>query len=86
MIYTAEEYKILAYRFNQQSFLGKLVIIKNNPTLFLIESDCYNLRLRLEEEAMNFSLDELFEFPQFLEFSHLKDIFSLIDVNIKKLK
>lgn len=85
MKYSSEKYKILAERFNLQPFLGKLVLIKQNPDIFTIETDGYNIRLRLEEEAQNLELDLLFEFPQFLDFSHLKDIFSLVDIKIKEL-
>ena len=86
MKYTVEQYKILAERFNKQTFLGKLVLIKQNSTIFRIVSDGYNVRLRLEEEAQKLELDLLFEFPTFLEYSHLKDIFSLADINIKEFK
>ncbi len=86
MKYSLEQYKTLADRFNSQTFLGKLITIKNNPEIFTIESDGYNIRLRLEEDAQKLELDLLFSFPQFLEYSHLKDIFSLSDINIKELK
>lgn len=86
MKHTAEEYKILAKRFNEKSFFAKLYLIKTNPELFYIESDGYNIRLRLEEEAMVLGLDTLFEFPEFLEFSYLRDIFSYSDINIKPLR
>lgn len=85
MKYTAEQYKTLAERFNKQPFLGKLIHIKNNPDIFTIESDGYNMRLRLEEEAQKAELDLLFEFPEFMEFSHIKDIFSLVNIKIKNL-
>ena len=86
MIYTVEQYKTLAERFNKQPFLGKLILIKNNPEIFTIETDGYNIRLRLEEEAQKLELDLLFSFPTFLEYQHLKDIFSLVDINTKELK
>ena len=79
-------YKTLADRFNKMSFLQKLLTIKNNKELFTIETDGYNIRLRLEEEAQKLELDLLFSFPTFLEYQHLKDIFSLADINIKDLK
>lgn len=86
MIYTIYEYKTLAERFNSQSFLQKIVTIKNNQNLFCIEQDGYNIRLRLEEEAQKLELDLLFEFPKFLEYSHLKDILSLVDIKSVVLK
>ena len=86
MKYSIEQYKVLAERFNKQSFLGKLILIKQNSTIFRIESDGYNVRLRLEEEAMELNLDSYFSFPEFFEYSHLKDIFSLGNINVKELK
>ena len=86
MIYNIEQYKTLADRFNNMSFLQKLFTIKNNKELFTIETDGYNIRLRLEEEAQKLELDLLFSFPTFLEYQHLKDIFSLVDINTKELK
>jgi hypothetical protein len=85
MRYSVEQYKTLGERFSKQSFLGKLVLIKQNDWLY-IESDGYNVRLRLEEEAMNLGLDSHFSFPEFLEYEHLRDIFSLADIKIKQLK
>ena len=86
MAYTVEQYKTLAERFNKQPFLGKLILIKNNPEIFTLEVDGTNVRLRLENDAMLLNLDYNFSFPQFFEYSHLKDIFSLADINIKDLK
>lgn len=86
MLYTEKIYVKLSERFNKQSFLGKLIIIKNNPDLFKIETDGTNLRLRLlDNEAMIAGLDLYFNFPEFVEFEHIRDIFSLIDVKIDKL-
>ena len=86
MIYTVEQYKTLAERFNKQPFLGKLILIKNNPEIFTLEVDGTNVRLRLEEEAMELNLDSYFSFPEFFEYSHLKDIFSLGNISVKELK
>lgn len=85
MIYTTEKYKTLADRFNSNSFLGKLIIIKNNPDLFTIESDGYNIRLRLEDEAQKQELDLLFSFPETFGFEEIKDVFSLVDIKVKAL-
>ena len=85
MIYTSEQYKKLAERFNNKSFLEKLIIIKNNQNIFTIQQDGYNIRLRLEESAQKLGLDLLFEFPEFLEYCHLKDILSLVDVKCVEL-
>ena len=86
MKYNLEQYTTLSERFNSQTFLGKLITIKNNPEIFTIELDGTNVRLRLEEDAQKAEIDLLFSFPVFLEYSHLKDIFSLSDINIKELK
>ena len=86
MKYSIEQYKVLAERFNKQTFLGKLILIKNNPEIFTLEVDGTNVRLRLENDAMLLNLDYNFSFPQFFEYSHLKDIFSLADIKIKELK
>ena len=87
MKYSLEQYRTLAERFNKMTFLHKLITIKNTKELFVIETDGYNVRLRLlDEDAMINNIDSYFIFPQFLEYSHLKDIFSLSDINIKELK
>ena len=87
MLYTEKSYIKLSERFNRQSFMGKIITIKNNPTLFKIETDGTNLRLRLlDNEAMELGLDLKFNFPEFVEFEQMRDIFNLIDVKIDKLK
>jgi hypothetical protein len=86
-MYTEAQWKELGERFNKQSFLSKLVTIKNNPTIFYVETDGFNIRLRLvDEAAMKAGYDEYFSFPEFFEYSHLRDIFSLNDIKIKELK
>lgn len=88
MKYSSEQYKTLSERFNKQSFTGKLIIIKNNPNLFEIEVDDYNLRLRLlDEDAMKEGIDRRFSFPEFITFEVMRDLFKLVDINnIKELK
>ena len=84
---TQANYITLAERFNKMSFLQKLITIKNNTELMYIETDGYNVRLRFfDDEVMKRGDDLLFYFPQFLEYSHLKDIFSLGNINIKELR
>lgn len=86
-MYTDTQWQTLAERFNSKSFLGKIMIIKQNPLLMYIETDGYNVELRLcDEKAMLAGKDELFEFPTVFEFSHIRDIFSLTDIKIKELK
>ena len=87
MKYTVEQYHTLSERFNKMSFLQKIITVKNNPNLMYIESDGYNFRLRLCcEEAMKNGFDSYFSFPDILEFSHIRDIFSLTDIKIKELR
>ena len=87
MKYSIEQYKTLGERFSKQSFLGKLVLLKQQKDLFEIETDGYNIRLRiLDNEAMELNIDSYFSFPEFFEYSHLKDIFSLADIKVKELK
>lgn len=87
MAYTVEQYRTLSERFNKMSFLQKLITIKNNDTLMYIETDGYNIRLRFfDKGVMERGDDLLFSFPQFLEYSHLKGIFSLGNINVKELK
>jgi hypothetical protein len=86
-MYTEAQWKELGERFNKQSFLSKLVTIKNNSGIFYIETDGFNVRLRLvDDNAMKAGYDEYFSFPNFFEFSHLRDIFSLSDIKTKELK
>ena len=86
MIYSKEQYITLSERFNKQSFLGKLLLIKQNSNLFTLEVDGTNVRLILENEAMVLGLDSYFSFPEFFDYSHLRDIFSLSDIKVKELK
>ena len=84
---TQADYKILSERFNKMSFLQKSITIKNNEELMYIETDGYNIRLRfVDQKVMERGDDLLFSFPEFFEYSHLKDIFSLGDIAVKELK
>lgn len=85
MKFNVEQYKTLASRFNSNSFLGKLVLIKQNPTLFSIECDGVNLRLRLEDEAMKIGIDSHFSFPEFVDFEVISNICKLADLDINEL-
>ena len=81
------DYKVLSERFNKMSFLQKIITIKNNEEFMYIETDGYNIRLRfVDDEVMKRGDDLLFSFPEFFEYSHLKDIFSLGDIAVKELK
>jgi len=87
MKFTESQWRELAKRFNQNSFLGKLVLIKQNKELFSIETDGVNLRLRiLDEDAMKAGIDSYFSFPEFVDFEVMRDICKLADLNIKELR
>lgn len=84
MKYSLSQYKTLAERFNNNSFLGKVMLIKQNPEIFRLEVSDGNFFLRLcDEEMMVLEVDFLFNFPQFLSDKEFFDIFSLIDLKIK---
>lgn len=87
MKFSKEAYKTLSERFNKNSLTGKLILIKNNPTLLYLELDDWNIRLRLDDsEAMDEGIDLWFEFPTELTFELMRDVFKLIDINVKQLK
>ena len=84
-MYNLEQYKELAKRFSEKSFLGKLMIIKQNPEIFILEVDeDGNFFLRLtDEKMMEQEVDMLFSFPQNFGKKEYKDMFNLIDITIK---
>lgn len=83
MSYTENQWKILSERFNKQSFSGKLLLIKQNPDIFKLESDGYNFFLRLNnEDAMKSEFDLWFEFPQNFDYIEMKAVFSMFDLNL----
>lgn len=82
--FTDEQWKLLAERFNKQSFTGKLIILKNNPDLFCLEYSDYNFFLRLNDEQAQWKeLDRLFEFSQQFSDKEMQDVFKLIGINLK---
>lgn len=85
MIYSIENYKLLAERFNKMSFLQKIITVKQQSDLFILEvDDCSNFFLRLnDKDAMKNEIDTLFEFPQEWSGKSFQVLFSLIDINIK---
>lgn len=85
MIYSEIQYRKLAERFNSQSFTQKLITIRNNPNIFTLETNGYMCYLRLENDAQMLELDLLFNFPQTLDYEHLKAIFTLINLPVKQL-
>ena len=84
MRYNLEQYQTLAERFNNMSFLQKILTIKQQE-IFILECDMHgNLSIRLDDfEAMNLELDLLFTFPQQLNGKELKEIFDLGGINLK---
>ena len=86
MKFTESQYIELSKRFNAQSLTGKLIFIKNHTDIFTLEVDDWNVRLRLENEAMNIGLDSHFNFPDTLSFELIQTICKLADLPVKKLK
>lgn len=84
-MYTLEQYTTLSERFNSKSFLGKILLIKQNPEIFILEVDeDGNFFLRLtDEQMMKQEVDMLFSFPQTFGKKEYKDLFSLINLTIK---
>lgn len=85
MKYTESQWRELAKRFNEKKFLGKLMLIKQHPTIFKLEEDdgWYMLRLHCED-AMSKEFDMLFEFDNEIGAysSNLKDLFWMADIKI----
>lgn len=82
--FTKEEWQILAKRYNSLGFTGKLLLIKNHSDIFYLEIDGDNFFLRLHQDnAMFEGWDLFFNFPQNLEEQHLKELFKLIDIQLK---
>ena len=84
MRYNLKQYQKLAERFNNMSFLQKIIVVKQQ-SLFILECDIHgNLSLRLDDfEAMQSGVDILFTFPENLNGKEIKDVFSLIDLKVK---
>lgn len=83
-MYTHQQWVTLSERFNNQSFTGKLILIKTNPQIFKLEYDDWgNFWLRLvDQEAMKSEVDMFFQFPQNLSFTEMRDLFKLLDLNL----
>ena len=84
MKYNLQQYQTLAERFNNMSFLQKIITIKQQE-IFILECDVHgNMALRLDDfEAMTESVDLLFKFPEQLNGKELKEIFDLGGINLK---
>lgn len=85
MIYSTDSYKTLSERFNSKSFLGKIMLIKQTPELFILECDNYgNFALRLDDEdAMIQGVDLWFEFPNNFSAKEYKQVFDIAGINLK---
>lgn len=86
-MFSKENWIKLSERFNSNSFTGKIILIKTNPTIFKLEYDGDgNFFLRLcDNLAMLDGVDTLFSFPQNLEFTEMRDLFRLLDLEIFKM-
>ena len=81
--FSKEEWQTLANTFNSKKFLGKLMLIKQHPTIFKLEHDNGWLMLRLHcEEAMENEYDMLFQFPNELSSRDINDLFWMADIKI----
>lgn len=87
MKYSESVYKELSKRFNEKSFLGKIMLVKQTPELFQLEVDEYsNFFLRLNDDDAQFAgIDKWFDFPQNLSAKDFKSLFSMIDINLKMI-
>lgn len=85
-MFSKENWITLSERFNSQSFIGKILLIKQHKDIFKLEYDGDgNFFLRLcNNEAMKQEYDLLFNFSQNLSFTEMRDLFRLIDLEIFK--
>lgn len=82
-MYTKEQWEILAKRFNEKSFKGKILLLKQHPKIFKLEVDSGWFMLRLHnQDAMENEYDMLFEFPNELSDSDIYDLFWFSDVKL----
>ena len=69
------------------SFLQKLLTIKNNSEIFLLEVSEGNFFLRLNDnDAMFKEYDLFFDFPQFLSDKDYLTLFNFIDIKLSIVK
>lgn len=81
--FTKTEWETLAKRFNEKKFIGKLMLIKQNPEIFKIEEDNSWFMLRLcDQEAMKNEYDMLFNFPNELSSKDIRDLFWMVDIKL----
>ncbi len=81
--FTKTEWETLAKRFNEKKFIGKLMLIKQNPEIFKLEEDNSWFMLRLhDQEAMQDEYDMLFNFPNELYSKDIRDLFWMADIKL----
>lgn len=77
------EWETLAKRFNEKKFIGKMLLIKQNPEIFKLECDSNWFMLRLHDsEAMENEYDMLFKFDNELSDSDIRDLFWMADIKL----
>jgi len=82
-MYTKEQWQTLAKRFNEKKFLGKVMLIKQHQDIFKLEQDSGWYMLRLHDvEAMENEYDMLFNFPNELSDSDVRDLFWMADIDL----
>ena len=81
--FTKTEWETLAKRFNEKGFRGKLLLVRQNKDIFKLEQDngWYMLRLH-DTEAMENEYDMLFNFPNELSDSDVRDDFWMADIDL----
>ena len=81
--FTKTEWETLAKRFNEKKFIGKLMLIKQNPEIFKLEEDNSWFMLRLhDQEAMQNEYDMLFNFSNELSNKDIRDLFWMADIKL----
>ena len=82
-MYTKDQWQTLAKRFNEKKFLGKVMLIKQHQDIFKLEIDNGWCMLRLHDvEAMENEYDMLFNFPNELSDSDVRDLFWMADIDL----
>ena len=77
------EWETLAKRFNEKKFIGKMLLIKQNPEIFKLECDSNWFMPRLHDsEAMENESDMLFKFDNELSDSDIRDLFWMADIKL----
>jgi hypothetical protein len=79
-----EQFLELSRRFNLKTFSEKIKIIRDNPTLFYLESKSDWITLRLcDEQAQEEGFDLYFNLDNSISSYSVLDLLSIIGVDIK---